>query len=269
MVTQSAVLLTPGSADAASATVPCSTSKSGETSIYASLYPENSEIRRVKLPISSYLAVEDAICVVHTIDASLPENQLANEACYDPAASAPSSASPSSGIRGPAYILYEQQGRAFDVKPDWDALHSACYEGKLAGMAKGGKGKLDGVKLAELFQARRTELSHVQGNADALEDNGDEDEGWEDEDVEKPREKKEEDSDDEDDDEDAGDNDEEEDEDSEGSFEDDESELESDDDDDPRKKALLEMIKQSITKDGKLDLERCAQVLCDTVYESD
>ena len=243
---QEAVLLTPGSADAASASIP-NFSTSSSTAIYASLFPENTEIRRVKLPISSHLSSEDAICIVHCNDTSSPVNQLANEVSFDS-----TSSTESSTISGPAYVCYEQEGRAFRVKPDWEALHSACYEGKLSGMAKGSKDRIDGSKLAELFLKRRTELSEASATVTA--DDEDE-EGWEDVEVEKPRENRKE---VESDDEDTGNDEDEEEEDSEGSFEDDESELESDDDGDPRKKALLEMIKQSITKDGKLDLERYA-----------
>lgn len=200
----------------------------------------------MKLPICEHLPEEDQISVIHASDASLPENQLANEVCYGAASS--------SSIRGPAYVAYER--RAFNAIPDWDALHSACYEAKLkAGPSTGVQDKLDTKAVAGLFMDRRAAVSATEDTVMDQEDNGED--GWEDEEVEKPRESKDADSDDNEEDNEEGDSEEDEDEDSNASYED-ESELESDEDDDPRKKALLDMIKQSITKDGKLDLERYA-----------
>lgn len=246
------MLLVPGSADAVAASVPA---------LYAALFEgtDSSQVRRVKLPLSSHLPEDDSVCIIVSAAATLPVNQLANEAMFDPASSSETS------IRGPAYVVYEKEGRVFSVKPDWEALHSACYEAKLS--TKGPKqDRSNGQKMADTFLQRRQELS--VGDDALMGDNEEDEEGWVDEEVDKPREMQESDS-DEDDEEEEGEEDEEDDDgDSNASYED-ESELESDDEDDPRKKALLDMIKQSITKDGKLDLDRCAQPTASSSYGAD
>lgn len=225
--------------------------------------PAENKVNVTPLPLNKYLSPDDAIIVIHRTGSS-DSNRLTDEILAIQQDKEASSSGSVISLKGHCYITYQDSSKDFLLRPDWEALHETCYGARLDNAAKKQEGQetspLSLQDLAEQFQSRLKNLRDRSTVSDVkMEEDGED--NWTDEEVEKPREPKPEiESDDEamdgaaDDNEDNG-NDDDDDEDSEASYED-ESELESDDEDDPRKKALLDMIKASIMKDGKLDLER-------------
>ncbi|CAD6578289.1 MAG: hypothetical protein CYPHOPRED_000499 [Cyphobasidiales sp. Tagirdzhanova-0007] len=210
--------------------------------------PGEEAVASVELPLTAQSDETDKIIILHAKNNADKENRLANEILLDETGE-------SRQIHGDAILLYAQHSRDFLMKPDWEALHDVCYGARLAGLGKG-VGKEDMAKLVTEFHTRLGAASTEHAMDMAVDGEGDDNE-WSDEDIEKPREpKKDSDDDDEGSQKQESGSGRSEDEDSNASFEDDESELESDGNDDPRKKALLETIKDLITKDGKIDLER-------------
>lgn len=214
--------------------------------LYASYFSENATLSAVPLPISSYLEEKNKIVAIHASNTDGKKNRMANEVCSIPAGHPHE-------IRGDVIILYAQQDRQFLLTPDWEILHDVCYGAQLAGLGK----DLQKEGMEELAKTFSTRLqSVVNGEERTLEEEDEGDDAWTDEDIEKPREPKKDSDVEEESDEDVEGKTDSEDEDSNASFEDDESELDSDEEDDPQKKAILDTIKNLLTKEGKIDLER-------------
>lgn len=239
-----------------------------------------SAIRITPILLNAHLAPGDRIVLVHqscsgpsSSGRSLAHNKLANELLDATEGTSSSSAlsAPPGGIRGDAYVLYSKPGRAFPLKPDWEALHDVCYGTLLERRRRhptGAPKENELTQLAHNFLATREKMQEAVRStrrpppSDKDHDDGgdDDDEAWTDEDVEQPRGKRpgiddDGDSEEGEDREDKGiHTDEKEEEDGSES----ESELESDDDgeDNSRQRALLEALRNMILKDGKLDMER-------------
>ncbi|KAL7008155.1 hypothetical protein EMMF5_002337 [Cystobasidiomycetes sp. EMM_F5] len=263
----SAVFLPCGATAEAREVLAPSSSNGDASDLYASLFTEDerSSIRVQQVPFSRLLEdgddTDNDIVLVYSATDSPDEarvNRLANDVLQL------ASDAQAATVTGNAYVLYRKQDRDFKVRPDWEALHDVAYGARMRSLGKLSSTAAANTELVEAYKARYEALCRKASTEDASENDmeaDDAEQAIDEEDArrsDEPRQNvnsEDESGNEEGTGQDDDEEEDEDDEDSQGSYED-ESELESDDDDDPRKKALLDMIKAALTKDGQLDLER-------------